>query len=55
MALLHDSALIDLAEEDKSMLPDIIRAVSDTQWGTFPVNVKIGTDFGNMKKVKIKV
>jgi hypothetical protein len=54
-ALLHDSAIIDLAHEDKQLLPDIIRAVSDTQWGTFPVNVKIGTDFGNMKKVKIKV
>jgi len=55
MALLHDSALIDLSDEDKDLLPDIIRTVSDTCWGVFPVNVKIGTDFGNMKKVKIKV
>jgi hypothetical protein len=55
LGLLHDSAIIDLAEEDKYLLPQIIKCVSNTQWGTFPVNVKIGTDFGNMKKYKIKV
>jgi len=41
--------------EDKYLLPDIIRTVSDTKWGKFPVNVKIGTNFGTMKKVNIKV
>lgn len=55
MALLHDSAIIDLADEDKYLLPQIIKTVSQTHWGSFPVNVKIGNNFGNMKKIKIKV
>lgn len=55
MGLLHDSAIIDLADEDKHLLPQIIKTVSNTLWGTFPVNVKIGNNFGNMKKLKIKV
>ena len=53
--LVHDCFVIDLAEEDKHLLPTIIKTFSQTQWGEFPANVKIGNDYGNMKKVKIKV
>lgn len=53
--MVHDCVVLDLADEDKSMLPQIIKTLSDTQWGNFPVNIKIGSDYGNMKKVKIKV
>lgn len=53
--MVHDSFVLDLANEEKELLPEIIRIVSDTKWGKFPVNVKIGSDYGNMKKVKIKV
>lgn len=53
--LVHDCLVLDLAEEDKDILVDLIRTLSDTQWGTFPVNVKIGCNYGEMKKVKIKV
>jgi hypothetical protein len=52
---VHDCVVLDLAEEEKNMLPELIKVLSDTQWGVFPVNVKIGTDYGNMKKVNIKV
>lgn len=51
---VHDSVLIDLADEDKPMLPEIIKTLSDTKWGKFPASVKIGADYGNMKKMKIK-
>jgi hypothetical protein len=53
--LVHDSFVLDLDEEEKQLLPEIIRTISDTKWGKFPVNVKIGSDYGNMKKVKLKV
>jgi hypothetical protein len=53
--LVHDCLVLDLAEEDKPLLVDLIRTLSDTQWGTFPVNVKIGSNYGEMKKVKLKV
>jgi hypothetical protein len=51
---VHDSVLIDLADEDKNLLPEIIKTLSDTKWGKFPASVKIGPDYGNMKKMKIK-
>jgi hypothetical protein len=53
--MVHDCVVLDLANEEKEMLPELIRTLSDTRWGEFPVNVKIGTDYGNMKKIKIKV
>jgi len=52
---LHDQVVIDLDEMDKNLLPDIIKTLSDTPYGTFPVKVEIGPNFGNMKKVNIKV
>lgn len=52
---VHDCVVLDLCEEEKTMLPELIKLLSATQWGTFPVNVKIGQDYGNMKKVSIKV
>jgi hypothetical protein len=53
--LVHDSLVLDLSEKEKSLLPDFIRTLSDTKWGIFPVNVKIGRNYGEMKKIKIKV
>jgi len=53
--MVHDCVVLDLSDKDKNKLPDFIRLLSDTRYGNFPVNVKIGTDYGNMKKVKIKV
>jgi hypothetical protein len=52
---LHDCGLFDIKEDEKNMLPDLIKTLSDTEYGNFPVGVKIGSDYGNMKKVKIKV
>ncbi len=53
--MVHDSVVLDLSDSDKTKLPEFIRLLSDTKYGNFPVNVKIGTDYGNMKKMKIKV
>ena len=52
---VHDCVVLDLKDEDKKMLPDLIRELSNTPYGTFPVKVEIGHNFGDMKKVKIKI
>lgn len=53
--LLHDSVVLDLADSEKKILPDIIREISDTKYGKFPVGVKIGRNYGDLKKVEIKL
>ena len=50
--LVHDCFVIDLAEEDKHLLPTIVKTFSTTSWGEFPANIKVGTDYGTMKKIK---
>jgi hypothetical protein len=53
--LLHDEFVIDLAEEDKDQLVEILKTIQDTQFGRFLASVKVGKDYGNMKKLNLKV
>ena len=49
---IHDSLVIDLADEDRHVLPDIIRTFKTTELGEFVTNVSAGKDFGNMRELK---
>jgi len=49
---IHDSLVIDLADSDKSLLPQIIEEFSNTKLGKFKANVSAGRDFGDMKEIK---
>jgi hypothetical protein len=49
---LHDSVIIDMAEQDKYLLPNLIEVFSDTDFGKYLVNVKAGKTFGNMRKLR---
>ena len=40
--LIHDAVILDLAENDRYELPDILQAFSDTRLGKFKVNVMAG-------------
>lgn len=51
---VHDNIVIDLDDEEKQLLPDIVRIFSDTELGKFLVNVKAGSNYGEMKKINIK-
>jgi len=51
-ALIHDSMLIDFSQEDKCILPDLIKTFEATELGIFKVNKKIGLNFGNMMEIK---
>lgn len=50
---VHDSIVIDLSLEDKNKLPEIIDAFSNTALGKFKVNVAVGRNFGNLKKMGV--
>ena len=50
---IHDSIVLDLSEEDKERLPEIIDIFSNTALGKFKVNVSAGTNFGNLERLKI--
>jgi len=53
--LLHDEFVIDMTDDEKENIIDIVKIIQDTQFGKFIVNVKVGKDYGNMKKLKLKV
>ena len=48
---VHDSLVIDLAEEERDILTEIVDTFSDTDLGKFKVNVSAGRDYSNMRKL----
>ena len=46
---IHDSVVIDMAEEDMSLLPELKRQFSTFRDAQFLTNVSVGSDFGNME------
>lgn len=53
--LLHDQFVLDVKDEEKKDILEIIRILQDTPYGKFPVKVEAGKNFGEMKKLKLKV
>jgi len=51
---VHDNVVIDLANEEKNLLPEIVEIFSNTELGKFLVNIKAGSNFGEMKKINYK-
>ena len=49
--VVHDSIVIDLAKSDRDLVNKIIEVFSNTRLGKFPVNVSLGKDYGNLRKV----
>tara|TARA_B100000900_G_C20545336_1_gene702283 strand:- start:26 stop:1210 length:1185 start_codon:yes stop_codon:yes gene_type:complete len=50
---IHDSVVLDLSVEDKEKLPELLEIFSQTELGKFKVNVSVGKDFGNLKKLEV--
>jgi len=48
---VHDSLVIDLAEEERGILADIVNTFSQTDLGKFKVNVSAGKDYSSMRKL----
>ena len=51
--MIHDAVIIDLADEDRYDLPDIMGTFSNTRFGHFKTNLTAGKDLGNMKGLKL--
>ena len=49
---IHDSVVIDMVEEEMSLLPELKRQFSTFRDTQFLTNVSIGSDFGNMESEK---
>ena len=49
---IHDSLVLDMAEEDRDLLPEILKTFAATELGEYKINVSAGKDFGNMQRLK---
>ena len=50
---LHDSVILDLAKENRYLVPDLVRTFSETNLGSYFVNVNAGKNFGAMRKINL--
>jgi len=50
---VHDSLVLDMSREDKGMIGDLYGIFSETELGKFKTNLKIGKDFGTMRKMEM--
>jgi hypothetical protein len=51
--LIHDAVYIDLAEEDRYDLLNVLDTFSQTRYDKFKVNVSAGRNLGTMKELKL--
>lgn len=50
---LHDSVIIDLSDDDRRLVPEMVRIFGDTPLGKFKTNVSAGKDFGSMQPLRL--
>ncbi len=50
---LHDSIILDMAQEDAIMLREIKEQFEKTRWGNFISTCKIGKTFANLKELRV--
>jgi len=51
--LIHDAVYIDLADEDRPELLNLLDTFQKTRYNMFKVNVSAGKNLGNMKELKL--
>lgn len=51
--LVHDEFVLDVTNDEKECILDIIELLQNTPYGKFPVNVKAGKNYGDLKKLKL--
>ena len=50
---LHDSIILDVCRSEAHILPDVKHKFESTRWGSFLTICKIGTNFGDLRELKI--
>jgi hypothetical protein len=51
--LIHDAVYIDLAEEDRYEILNLLDTFKKTRYNIFKVNVSAGKNLGEMKELKL--
>ena len=49
---IHDSLVIDLDEEERHILPELVDIFENTDLGSFKANVSVGKNFAEMRKIQ---
>ena len=50
---LHDSIILDLKNDERYIIPELIRTFGNTKFGNYKVNVAAGKNFGAMKGINL--
>jgi hypothetical protein len=53
MALIHDAVYLDLADEDRYELLEILKIYRSTRYGEFKVNLKVGKNLRDLKTLNL--
>ena len=51
--IVHDSVVIDMADEDRQELLGLVKSFSSTRLGKFMVNLHAGKNYGSLRELKI--
>jgi len=51
--IIHDEVVIDLADEDKELTPEIKEVFSETLYGKYLVNLQAGKNYFDLKELKL--
>jgi hypothetical protein len=52
--MIHDNLILDLDKKDKSAIKEIVDIFSETRYGRFLATIKVGKNFGEMRKICLK-
>lgn len=53
--MVHDEFVLDVCEDEKEHIIEVAKILQDTPYGAFPVNIKVGRNYGSLKKLNLKV
>ena len=49
--LMHDSVVMDFCSDERNIIGELLEEFRKTRLGDYVVNLSVGTDFGNMRKI----
>ena len=50
---IHDNIVLDIVDEERYIIPTMIKEFSDTDLGEYLVNVKAGKNFGDLRTLNL--
>lgn len=50
--VVHDSIVVDIAHDERHLIPQLKEIFEETKLGNFPVGVKLGKNYGQMRGLK---